>query len=118
MIRGLAPVLEKHHQVDLLDEALEAAARLSHRYIPSRQLPDKGVSLIDTACARVAISQHATPPALEECQRSISALESELAIIGRESAIGIDHQQRKSDIEVNPASEKDRLAKLEAAYKK
>ena len=62
MIRGLAPVLEKHHGVYLLDEALEAAARLSHRYIPSRQLPDKAVSLIDTACARVAISQHATPP--------------------------------------------------------
>ena len=62
MIRGLAPVLEKHHQVHLLDEALQAAARLSHRYIPSRQLPDKAVSLIDTACARVAISQHATPP--------------------------------------------------------
>ena len=85
MIRGLAPVLEKHHKVHLLDEALEAAARLSHRYIPSRQLPDKAVSLIDTACARVAISQHATPPALEDCQRQISALESELAIIGRES---------------------------------
>ena len=84
MIRGLAPVLEKHHKVDLLDEALEAAARLSHRYIPSRQLPDKAVSLIDTACARVAISQHATPPALEDCQHSISALESELAIIERE----------------------------------
>ncbi len=84
MIRGLAPVLEKHHKVNLLDEALEAAARLSHRYIPSRQLPDKAVSLIDTACARVAISQHATPPALEDCQHRISALESELAIIERE----------------------------------
>jgi type VI secretion system protein VasG len=118
MIRGLAPVLEKHHKVHLLDEALEAAARLSHRYIPSRQLPDKAVSLIDTACARVAISQHATPPALEDCQRNISALESELAIIGRESAIGIDHQQRTTEIEANLASEKDRLTKLEAAYKK
>jgi ATP-dependent Clp protease ATP-binding subunit ClpA len=59
-----APVLEKHQGVDLLDEALEAAARLSHRYIPSRQLPDKAVCLIDTACAWVAISQHATPTAL------------------------------------------------------
>ncbi len=118
MIRGLAPVLEKHHKVQLLDEALEAAARLSHRYIPSRQLPDKAVSLIDTACARVAISQHATPPALEDCQRRISALESELAIIERESAIGIDHQQRKIDIEANLTSEKDGLARLQAAYKK
>ncbi len=118
MIRGLAPVLEKHHKVHLLDEALQAAARLSHRYIPSRQLPDKAVSLIDTACARVAISQHATPPALEDCQRRILALESEVGIIDRESDIGIDHQQRKIDLEANLTSEKDRLAKLEAAYKK
>ena len=116
MIRGLAQVLEKHHKVNLLDEALEAAARLSHRYIPSRQLPDKAVSLIDTACARVAISQHATPPALEDCQHRISALESELAIIEREAAIGIDHQKRKAEIEASLASEKDRLAKLEADY--
>jgi type VI secretion system protein VasG len=118
MIRGLAPVLEKHHKVDLLDEALEAAARLSHRYIPSRQLPDKAVSLIDTACARVAISQHATPPALEDCQRTISALDSELAIVVRESSIGIDHQLRKTTIETNLASEKERLVNLDAAYKK
>src|ERR1700730_4377031 len=118
MIRGLAPVLEKHHKVHLLDEALEAAARLSHRYIPARQLPDKAVSLIDTACARVAISQHATPPALEDCQRTISALDSELAIVARESAIGIDHQQRKTTIETNLASEKERLVNLDAAYKK
>ena len=118
MIRGLAPVLEKHHRVAVLDEALEAAARLSHRYIPSRQLPDKAVSLIDTACARVAISQHATPPALEDCQHSISAFESELAIIDRESAIGIDHRQRKAGIEANLALEKDRLVNLAAAYKK
>jgi type VI secretion system protein VasG len=118
MIRGLAPVLEKHHQVHLLDEALQAAARLSHRYIPSRQLPDKAVSLIDTACARVAISQHAIPPALEDCQRTITALESEYAIVERESAIGIDHQQRKSGIEANLVAEKDRLTQLEAAYQK
>jgi type VI secretion system protein VasG len=118
MIRGLAPVLEKHHKVHLLDEALEAAARLSHRYIPSRQLPDKAVSLIDTACARVAISQHATPPALEDCHRRISAFESELAIINRESVIGIDHAQRTQDLEADLKKEKERLATLEAAYKK
>jgi len=118
MIRGLAPVLEKHHGVHLLDEALEAAARLSHRYIPSRQLPDKAVSLIDTACARVAISQHATPPALEDCQRRIAGLESELAMIERESAIGIDHGVREAETESQLASEKERLAKLEDLYKK
>ena len=56
MLRGIASVLEKHHRVQLLDEAIEAAVRLSHRYIPARQLPDKAVSLLDTACARVAVS--------------------------------------------------------------
>ena len=61
MLRGVAGVLEKHHQVQILDEAIEAAVGLSHRYIPARQLPDKAVSLLDTACARVAVSQHATP---------------------------------------------------------
>jgi type VI secretion system protein VasG len=118
MIRGLAPVLEKYHGVHLLDEALEAAARLSHRYIPSRQLPDKAVSLIDTACARVAISQHATPPALEDCQRAIAGLQSELAMIERETEIGIDHEVRKTETESLLASEKERLAKLEDLYKK
>ena len=118
MIRGLAPVLEKHHGVHLLDEALEAAARLSHRYIPSRQLPDKAVSLIDTACARVAISQHATPPALEDSQRKIAALQSEIAMIERETAIGIDHGARKEEVDAQLAAEKERLTKLEDLYKK
>ena len=62
MMRGLTSTMEKHHKVQVLDEALEASVRLSHRYIPARQLPDKSVSLLDTACARVAISQHAVPP--------------------------------------------------------
>jgi type VI secretion system protein VasG len=118
MIRGLAPVLEKHHSVHLLDEALEAAARLSHRYIPSRQLPDKAVSLIDTACARVAISQQATPPALEECQRRITGLQSELVMIERETAIGIDHETRKVGLGAQLASEKERFTKLEGLYQK
>ncbi|HYZ72164.1 MAG TPA: type VI secretion system ATPase TssH, partial [Chthoniobacterales bacterium] len=118
MIRGLAPVLEKHHRVHLLDEALEAAARLSHRYIPSRQLPDKAVSLIDTACARVAISQQATPPAMEDCQRRITGLQSELVMIERETAIGINHETRKAGLEAQLASEKERFTKLEGLYQK
>ncbi|MBV8278493.1 MAG: type VI secretion system ATPase TssH [Verrucomicrobia bacterium] len=118
MIRGLAPVLEKHHRVHLLDEALEAAARLSHRYIPSRQLPDKAVSLIDTACARVAISQYATPPALEDCQHRIAALQAELAIVERETAIGIDHQKRQAEIERLLTTENERLAELAGLYKR
>src|SRR5207253_1688346 len=71
MLRGVASTLEKHHRVQLLDEALDAAVKLSHRYIPARQLPDKAVSLLDTACARVAVSQHATPPEVEDSRRRI-----------------------------------------------
>src|SRR5579864_2139938 len=90
MLRGVASTLEKHHRVQLLDEAIEAAVRLSHRYIPARQLPDKAVSLLDTSCARVAISQHAIPPEVEDSRRHIEALDVELGIIGREEAVGID----------------------------
>src|SRR5215470_14257009 len=99
MMRGVASTLEKHHRVQILDEALEAAVRLSHRYIPARQLPDKAVSLLDTACARVAISQHAVPPRLEDCRRRIEALETELDIIGREEAIGVDAKARRLSVE-------------------
>src|SRR6516162_9567535 len=112
MIRGLSPILEKHHKVDVLDEALVAAARLSHRYIPSRQLPDKAVSLIDTACARVGISQHATPPEVEDCQRRLSALQTELEILGRETAVGLDHETRRQEITAKLDEEKSRLEKL------
>src|SRR5256886_4501050 len=94
MVRGVASVLEKHHRVQVLDEALEAAVRLSHRYIPARQLPDKAVSLLDTTCARVAISQHAVPAQLDDCRRSIDALRTELDIIGREEAVGMNVTER------------------------
>jgi len=95
MLRGVAGVLEKHHRVALLDEAIVGAVKLSHRYIAGRQLPDKAVSLLDTACARVAVSQHATPPELEDCQRRLEGLQVEQGIIGREEAIGIDVAERK-----------------------
>ena len=116
MIRGLSPVLEKHHKVDVLDEALVAAAQLSHRYIPSRQLPDKAVSLIDTACARVAISQHATPPEVEDSRRRLSALETEQEILGRESAVGIDHETRRTEIAAKLEEENANLKRLDAHW--
>ena len=116
MMRGIASPLEKHHRVQILDEAIEAAVRLSHRYIPARQLPDKSVSLLDTACARVAVSQHATPPAVEDCRRRISALEIELEIIGREAAIGIDTKSRDSSVRETLATERARLTELEARW--
>ena len=88
MLRGLADTLQAHHGVVLLDEAVMAAVSLSHRYIPARQLPDKAVALLDTACARVAISQHAVPPALEDARRRIDALAIALRIARRELHLG------------------------------
>jgi type VI secretion system protein VasG len=116
MVRGVASVLEKHHRVQILDEALEAAVRLSHRYIPARQLPDKAVSLIDTACARVAISQHAVPPQLEDCRRAIEALDTELEIIGREEAVGVNAGERRKSAEEKLAVEQRRRQELEARW--
>lgn len=103
MLRGVAGVLEQHHKVQILDEAIEAAVGLSHRYIPARQLPDKAVSLLDTACARVAISQHATPAEVEDILRRRQALEVEQGIIGREAAIGIDVTDRQTRVETGLA---------------
>jgi type VI secretion system protein VasG len=117
MLRGVASVLEKHHRVQLLDEAIEAAVTLSHRYIPARQLPDKAVSLLDTACARVAVSQHATPAEVEDCLRRIEALEVEEGIIGREAAVGVDVGARGKDVAEKLASNRARLELLQARWK-
>ena len=116
MMRGVASTMEKHHQVQILDEALEAAVKLSHRYIPARQLPDKSVSLLDTACARVAVSLHATPAEVDDCRKRIEALETELGIIGREKAIGIDTGKREADAGELLAAERTRLAALDARW--
>jgi type VI secretion system protein VasG len=116
MLRGVASVLEKHHRVQLLDEAIEAAVKLSHRYIPARQLPDKAVSLLDTACARVAVSQHATPPEVEDCQRRIEALSTESEIIGREESIGIDVTKRAAHVQASLATANEELVKLNARW--
>jgi len=99
--------------VQILDEALEAAVKLSHRYIPARQLPDKSVSLLDTACARVAVSLHATPAEVDDSRKRIEALETELAIIGREQAIGIDTAKRAENAQALLALEQERLAALD-----
>jgi type VI secretion system protein VasG len=116
MVRGVASTLEKHHRVQLLDEALEAAVRLSHRYIPARQLPDKAVSLLDTVCARVAISQHAVPPQLEDCRRTIEALQIELGIIGREEAVGVNTTERRRACEEKLAAAESRRTELETRW--
>ncbi len=116
MMRGVASTMEKHHKVQILDEALEAAVKLSHRYIPARQLPDKSVSLLDTACARVAVSLHATPAEVDDCRKRIEALETELEIIGREKAIGIDIGKREAEATELLAGERVRLAALDERW--
>ena len=116
MLRGVASVLEKHHRVALLDEAIGAAVRLSHRYIPARQLPDKAVSLLDTACARVAVSQHATPAELEDTRHRLDALKVERDIIGREAAIGIDATRRQARVDEAIASEEARAEALATRF--
>ncbi|MFC1782178.1 type VI secretion system ATPase TssH [Planctomycetota bacterium] len=116
MLRKIASTLENHHRAMILDEALESAVRLSHRYIPARQLPDKAVSLLDTSCARVAISQHAIPPEVEDSQRKIQALEVELGIVEREAEVGIDHDQRHTEIIEELQQEKERLNILEKRW--
>ena len=104
--------------MQVLDEALEAAVKFSHRYIPERQLPDKAVGLIDTTCARVAISQSAVPAAVEDARRRIEGLETELAIIDRETAIGVDTAAHRQSEQDQLEAERDRLAELEGYWEK
>ncbi|MBZ9794817.1 ATP-dependent Clp protease ATP-binding subunit [Mesorhizobium sp. ES1-4] len=116
MLRGVAGVLEQHHKVQILDEAIEAAVALSHRYIPARQLPDKAVSLLDTACARVAVSQHATPAEVEDILRRRQALEVERGIIGREAAIGIEVTDRQARVDAGLAETETTLAAAQTRW--
>ncbi|CAN5907463.1 type VI secretion system ATPase TssH [soil metagenome] len=116
MMRGVASTMEAHHKVQIFDEALEAAVRLSHRYIPARQLPDKSVSLLDTACARVAVSLHATPAEVDDCRKRIESLETELGIIGREKAIGVDIAERQVSADALLTTERERLKGLEERW--
>ncbi|SDB68262.1 type VI secretion system ATPase TssH [Belnapia rosea] len=116
MLRGLVPVLEKHHGVRILDEAVEQACALSARYIPARQLPDKGVSLLDTACARVAMSQAAEPAPLEDRRRRLDLIATELGAIAREEAAGQDHAARRAALEEERGTLTGELAALETRY--
>jgi type VI secretion system protein VasG len=116
MMRGISSAMERHHQVQILDSALEAAVRLSHRYIPARQLPDKAVSLLDTACARVAISLHATPAEVDDSRRRIESLETEQAIIERERTMGVDTEARQARVNEQLTEERVRLDGLESRW--
>ncbi|KPH86596.1 ATPase AAA [Komagataeibacter intermedius AF2] len=113
MIRGLTGTLEKHHGVRILDEAIVEAVRLSARFIPSRQLPDKAISLIDTACARVAMSQATTPAEIEDRTRRVDLIRMERTILTREMAAGGAHEARLAELQ----AEEDQLtAELAALF--
>jgi type VI secretion system protein VasG len=118
MIRGLSDTLEHHHNVRVLDEAVEAAVKLSHRYMTGRQLPDKAVSVLDTACARVAIGQAATPPPVEDAQRRIAQISVEIGALERESSTGADHHKRLAELGSARTAEEQRLAQLTEQWEK
>jgi len=113
MMRGIASMLENHHKVQVLDEGIEAAVTLSARYIPARQLPDKSVSVLDTACARVAVSQHAVPAEVDDSRKRIDALTTELDIIGRDETAGMDVDDRRAAITALKQEEEARLEELD-----
>ncbi|HEX8091326.1 MAG TPA: AAA family ATPase, partial [Blastocatellia bacterium] len=116
MMRGLTEMLENHHNVRILDEAVEDAVRLSHRYISGRQLPDKSVSVLDTSCARVAIGQSATPAAVEDARRRMDQLTVEISALEREAATGADHRKRIDDLQAARAEEEGRLTRLNGQW--
>jgi type VI secretion system protein VasG len=116
MLRGLVAPMEKHHKVRVSDEAIVAAVNFSHRYIPARQLPDKAVSLLDTACARVAISQHAKPAAIEDAEVAITSLESEKQSLARERDLGSANEERIAEIDAGLVKQRERLAAVEADW--
>jgi type VI secretion system protein VasG len=118
MMRGLVASLEKHHNVRILDEAVYASVRLSHRFLAGRQLPDKAVSILDTACARLSLGQNATPPALEDTTRQIDALEVQKRILDRETVVGADHQEKLAEIETQKTAATSKLKALQERWDK
>ena len=116
MMRGIASMLENHHKVQVLDEGIEAAVTLSARYIPARQLPDKSVSVLDTASARVAVSQHAVPAEVDDARKHIDALTTELEIIDRDESAGLDVEERRTTIAELKAAEEAKLEELNGKW--
>ena len=118
MLRGAVPALENHHKVRILDEGVAAAVRLSHRYLPDRQLPDKAVSVLDTACARLALGQSSIPPAIEDALRTLDDLAVQARVLEREAALGADHAERLERIAEQKAATEQRLSELNARFEK
>jgi type VI secretion system protein VasG len=118
MMRGIVGSLEKHHKVRILDEAVAAGVRLSNRYLAGRQLPDKAVSVLDTACARLSLGQNATPPAIEDSVRQLDDLEVQERILQRETAVGADHSERLGEIGKQKSEVQARLSTLRGRWDK
>jgi type VI secretion system protein VasG len=118
MLRGIKASLEKHHKLRILDEAVTATVRLSHRYIAGRQLPDKAVSVLDTACARLSLGQNSTPPRLEDILRQIDALEVQKRVLERETKIGGNHAEKLAEIETKIATAAEERDLLTAQWEK
>jgi type VI secretion system protein VasG len=116
MLRGILASLERHHGVRILDESLASAVRFSHRYLAGRQLPDKAVSVLDTACARVALSQNASPSAMEEIHRLVMTLEAQKRVLTREQAAGASHEKRLAEIEAGLAEAQLKLNALKSRW--
>jgi type VI secretion system protein VasG len=118
MLRALVPVLEKHHNVRILDAGLASAVKLSNRFLPDRQLPDKAVSVLDTACARLALGQNTLPPAIDDATRTLEDLAVQARVLEREAALGADHSERLEAIAAQRAATEEKLAVLKARYEK
>ncbi len=116
MLRGVAKAMASHHKVRILDEAVSEAVKLSSRYIAGRQLPDKAVSVLDTACAKIGIGQHSTPAAVENAQRQIEALAAERNQLQMEASSGADHSTRLTDIAAESAKLDTELASLKEKW--
>jgi type VI secretion system protein VasG len=118
MLRGIVGSLEKHHNVRILDEAVQSATKFSHRYLAGRQLPDKAVSVLDTACARLSLGQNATPPQIEDTTRQLDDLEVQQRVLEREAAVGADHSERLATISGQKAALASQLKSLQERREK
>jgi type VI secretion system protein VasG len=118
MMRGIVASLEKHHKVRILDEAVAAGVRLSHRYLAGRQLPDKAVSVLDTACARLSLGQNATPAAIEDAIRQIDDFNVQQRILDREVVVGVDHSERLAQLATQKESVEANLKALQERWDK
>ncbi|MGY2441244.1 type VI secretion system ATPase TssH [Pseudomonas sp. SDO52101_S400] len=116
MLRGVAAKLEQHHGVQVLDAAIHDAVKLSHRYISGRQLPDKAISVLDTACARVALGQHDVPPPLESLRHRQQSLKEEVERLRREQATGLDHRERITLLESESKTNVQAIRELETRW--